>query len=89
MRFDADELEEQLSLDRANYAQAKKKKGPKNEFHPTKRKVRARRKRQSEISIGNSRGRRKSFLSAFGGRPSMAKQRGSRTNSNPTKSRTR
>ena len=89
MNFNADDLEEQMSLDRANYARSKKKKGPKNEYNISKRKVRSQRKRRTEISIGDSRGRRKRFLSAFGGRPSMAKQRGNRTNPDSTKGRTR
>lgn len=89
MRFDADELEEQLSLDRANYTRSKKKKGPKNEHNVPKRKVRTERKRRTEISIGDSRERRKRFLSAFGARPSLSEHRSRGNRPTPTKKRTR
>lgn len=88
MRFDADELEEQNSLDRVKYKMSKRK-DRNNESNRTKHKVRAKRKRRAEISIGDSRGRRKRFLSAFGGRPSLSKQRGSHDTKSPSSSRTR
>lgn len=87
MRFDADELEEQNSLDSFNYKMNRRKgKGKKDESHVSKRKVRARTKRRAEISIGYNRGRRKRFLSAFGGRPSLSKQRSHKANSSFKKS---
>lgn len=73
MRFDADELEEQNSLDYINYKRSKK--GKKHEFNVQKHKARSKRPKRRDIILeGCRRGQRKRFLSAFSGRPSMAKQ---------------
>lgn len=96
MYFDEDtydELDEELARDKMSLksrAQSKqKKKGKNNEFHTTKRQARARAKRRDEISVGNTRGRRKNFLSAFGARSSVSGFRGKSASSTPRKSGTK
>ena len=90
MYINPDDLDEELALENLSLKRAnpKKPKRRKNEHSTSKRKDRARAKRRDEISIGNSRGRRKRFLSAFGARPSMAGGRGVSPSTNTQKGRT-
>lgn len=99
MYIDADEMDEELSLDTLNEKRSrrspknkKKSQKGKHEYSVRKGKNRAGKERKGPVLVGSdNRGYRprKGFLSAFSGRPSLAKQRGGRNLETSAKGRTR